>query len=133
MGIGVVEGMAGIGGGMLGDGSGCGGFAFALVPNSARVFCWTGKLGRVIADKRVVFFFFHLEDLDADGVHGYHERNQGVGDRRLGIQNGTCCLWRGFLRQESSFRSDWDIKYFSNLQCQEEFEELLCSNTGIRH
>jgi hypothetical protein len=58
----------------------------------------------------------YLEDLDADGVHGHHERYECVGDGGLGIEDGAGCLRGCFLSRMS-------VRYVERCVCgREDFE-----------
>lgn len=69
--------------------------AFAA-PNSASVLYIPKKIENFqqlyIYEKNV-----YLENLNINGIHRYHKRNQGICNSRLVVENSTSGSWSGFL------------------------------------
>ena len=61
-------------------------------PNSASVLYSEISLSRGLAMKKK-----YLENLNVNGVHRHHKRNQGICNSRLVIEDATGGSWSGFL------------------------------------
>ena len=70
--------------------------AFAA-PNSASVLCIHENEKFPQQFIHTCIYKLYLENLNINGIHRYHKRNQGICNGRLIVENSTSGSWSGFL------------------------------------